>query len=241
MFYKVIGKKCTNEKCGKNNEIVALHRTICEEPECGKELEFVRIPNWPVIIASLLVCFTVVAFLVGKNYFKNIQPQPVHEQKEKEVVQPETVVRDRLKDFVSKANDPNIVLTDNNKLVIKDKVFFDFDSYKIEPAGEDIVKRLAVVFRQLLDDEAIREKIESVEIQGYTDNKGSDDYNNKLSQNRADVVMQYILKAEPLLNTKYTNYFTAAGYGSKNPEKDNMTDEGRAYNRRMSVVVHIKK
>ena len=240
MFYKSVGKRCTNENCVKYKKVIAPHRTTCDELECGRELEVVRIANKPVIMVFVLVCLSILVFFAIKSHSKNLPQQPTDKVLNKDV-QPEVAVRDKLKDFVTKANDPNIVLMGDNKLVIKDKVFFAFDSYNIEPAGEDILKKLAVVFRQLLDDEDIREKIESVGIQGHTDNKGSDNYNKMLSQNRAEAVLQYIVKAEPLLNTKYINYLKATGYGSNNPEKDNATDEGRAYNRRMSVVVNINR
>jgi OOP family OmpA-OmpF porin len=69
-----------------------------------------------------------------------------------------------------------------------------------------------------------------VEIGGHTDSKGSDAYNLKLSNSRADAVMQYLIskgvKAENL---------TAKGYGESMPIADNKTEEGRADNRRVEL------
>jgi outer membrane protein OmpA-like peptidoglycan-associated protein len=69
-----------------------------------------------------------------------------------------------------------------------------------------------------------------VEIGGHTDSKGSDAYNLKLSNARADAVMQYLIskgvKAQDL---------TAKGYGESMPIADNKTEEGRAENRRVEL------
>ncbi|HVP35747.1 MAG TPA: OmpA family protein [Terriglobales bacterium] len=69
-----------------------------------------------------------------------------------------------------------------------------------------------------------------VEVGGYTDSKGSDAINLKLSNARADAVKQYLIskgvKAENL---------TAKGYGKANPIADNKTEEGRAENRRVEL------
>ena len=70
-----------------------------------------------------------------------------------------------------------------------------------------------------------------IEVRGYTDSTGSPAYNLKLSQRRAEAVMQY-LQAHGL-----TNRMTAKGYGKDDPIADNKTQEGRLANRR--VTLHI--
>ena len=72
-----------------------------------------------------------------------------------------------------------------------------------------------------------------VEIQGHTDNIGSEAYNLKLGQKRADVVMRY-LNMElgiPLFRMNSTSY------GEYKPIADNSTKAGRAQNRRVTLVV----
>jgi len=72
-----------------------------------------------------------------------------------------------------------------------------------------------------------------VEIQGHTDNIGSEAYNLKLGQKRADVVMRY-LNMElgiPLFRMNSTSY------GEYKPIADNSTKAGRAANRRVTLVV----
>jgi OOP family OmpA-OmpF porin len=71
----------------------------------------------------------------------------------------------------------------------------------------------------------------AIEVRGYTDSSGSAAYNLKLSQRRAETVMQY------LLSHGVTNHMTAKGYGKEDPIADNKTQEGRLANRR--VTLHV--
>lgn len=71
-----------------------------------------------------------------------------------------------------------------------------------------------------------------VEIQGYTDNIGSESYNKKLSEKRADVVKGYFTSKGIAVGR-----LTAVGYGESNPVADNKTADGRAMNRRIEFKV----
>jgi len=71
-----------------------------------------------------------------------------------------------------------------------------------------------------------------VEISGHTDNVGGLEYNDKLSQERADAVRNYLIKkgiAE--------NRITAVGYGYSRPKADNRTESGKAQNRRIEIMI----
>jgi OOP family OmpA-OmpF porin len=70
-----------------------------------------------------------------------------------------------------------------------------------------------------------------LEVRGYTDSVGSAAYNLKLSQARAESVMQY------LQSHGVTNQMSAKGYGKADPIDDNSTKEGRLANRR--VMLHV--
>ena len=71
-----------------------------------------------------------------------------------------------------------------------------------------------------------------IEIAGHTDNKGSDSYNQKLSQGRAEAVRDYLV-------TKWISgkRVLATGYGESEPETSNDTEEGRQINRRVEFKV----
>jgi outer membrane protein OmpA-like peptidoglycan-associated protein len=72
-----------------------------------------------------------------------------------------------------------------------------------------------------------------VTIEGHTDSTGSAELNDHLSQLRAESVKQYLLANSVLKE----NQVAAAGYGSSRPLAPNTTDEGRAANRRIDVVI----
>jgi OOP family OmpA-OmpF porin len=75
------------------------------------------------------------------------------------------------------------------------------------------------------------------EIQGYTDDTGTTDYNTSLSQRRADSVRLYMIENYGVDGSS----LTAKGYGSANPIADNATEEGRAKNRRVVTTIEAQE
>lgn len=71
-----------------------------------------------------------------------------------------------------------------------------------------------------------------VEVQGHTDSVGSDGYNQKLSQSRADAVRERLVSQGVA-----AAQLSAKGYGEQRPVADNATAEGRAVNRRVALEV----
>ncbi|MDQ6978916.1 MAG: OmpA family protein [Mariprofundaceae bacterium] len=71
-----------------------------------------------------------------------------------------------------------------------------------------------------------------VEVAAYTDSRGRDAYNMKLSGKRANSVMQYLTK-----HGIDASRMQAKGYGETSPIADNNTDEGRAKNRRVELNI----
>jgi OmpA-OmpF porin, OOP family len=70
-----------------------------------------------------------------------------------------------------------------------------------------------------------------LEVRGYADDRGSQEYNLKLTQRRAESVMQY------LQSHGVSNQMTAKGYGKEDPIADNSTKDGRLENRRVTLRV----
>jgi hypothetical protein len=69
-------------------------------------------------------------------------------------------------------------------------------------------------------------------VEGYTDNVGGDAYNQKLSEQRANRVQNFLAsQGVPIQNV------SAIGYGTSNPVADNSTAAGRQQNRRVEMVV----
>ena len=103
-------------------------------------------------------------------------------------------------------------------------VLFDFNKYTLKPEARE---KLAKVSGILLAYPGLK-----VQVEGYTDNIGSDEYNQKLSEERADGVRDYLVSQ----SVKDDNV-TAEGYGKSNPVADNSSNAGRAQNRRVQLVV----
>jgi outer membrane protein OmpA-like peptidoglycan-associated protein len=72
-----------------------------------------------------------------------------------------------------------------------------------------------------------------IEIDGYTDSRGSDAYNQGLSERRADAVKKWLVEHGSTSGDK----ITTKGFGKANPIGDNKTEKGRFENRRAEVLV----
>ena len=103
-------------------------------------------------------------------------------------------------------------------------VLFDFNKYTLKSEARE---KLAKVSGILLAYPNLK-----LQVEGYTDNIGSDEYNQKLSEQRADGVRDYLIS-----QGVQENSITATGYGKSNPIADNSTNSGRAQNRRVQLVV----
>jgi outer membrane protein OmpA-like peptidoglycan-associated protein len=72
----------------------------------------------------------------------------------------------------------------------------------------------------------------SIQINGHTDNQGSEEHNKILSENRAKTVQDYLLK-----NGIVATRMTSVGLGYSQPNANNTSSEGRALNRRTEIVI----
>ncbi|MBE2279115.1 MAG: OmpA family protein [Ignavibacteriaceae bacterium] len=106
-------------------------------------------------------------------------------------------------------------------------VNFDFASANLRPESYPILNNAAQV---LMSNPSMR-----VEIQGHTDNIGTDATNRTLSQNRADAVKSYLVG-----RGIESNRMTTLGLGFSVPIASNATAEGRAMNRRVEFKVISK-
>ena len=109
-------------------------------------------------------------------------------------------------------------------IVNMNDVLFGFNKYNLKPEARE---KLAKVSGILLAYPNLK-----LQVEGYTDNIGSDEYNQKLSEERANTVRDYLVSqsVQPAV-------ITAEGYGKTHPIADNSTSSGRAENRRVQLVV----
>jgi outer membrane protein OmpA-like peptidoglycan-associated protein len=110
------------------------------------------------------------------------------------------------------------------QVVIMENIFFEFDKSVLLPQSY-------VELHNLIN---LLEKYPSmqIELSGHTDNKGSDRYNNNLSQNRVKAVYDYLTSQG--IDSNRLRY---KWYGAKQPIDDNKTEEGRAKNRRVEFKI----
>ena len=103
-------------------------------------------------------------------------------------------------------------------------VLFETGKYELKPTARE---RLAKVSGILLAYPTL-----NVAVEGYTDSVGSDDFNQKLSEQRAETVRSYFVEAGVA-----DAAVTARGFGKAQPVASNDTAEGRQKNRRVELVV----
>ena len=104
-------------------------------------------------------------------------------------------------------------------------VLFDTGQYTLKPGARE---KLAKVAGILLAYPGLK-----VQIEGFTDNVGGDQYNQRLSEQRAMTVRDYLVQQGINLNN-----VTAQGFGKGNPVASNATPAGRQQNRRVELVVN---
>jgi outer membrane protein OmpA-like peptidoglycan-associated protein len=103
-------------------------------------------------------------------------------------------------------------------------VLFDTDQYTLRPGARE---KLAKISGIILAHPGLK-----IEVEGHTDSTGSDDYNMKLSENRANAVRTYLVA-----QGVGSDSVTARGFGKTSPVADNATAAGRQMNRRVEMVV----
>ena len=104
-----------------------------------------------------------------------------------------------------------------------DAITFDFSKSTIKPESYEYLDKLATTL--------IRSN-RRIEVKGHTDNVGSEDFNMNLSRERAEAVVEYLVK-----KGVNRNKLTYSYYGMTRPLTTNDTEEGRAMNRRVEFTI----
>lgn len=110
------------------------------------------------------------------------------------------------------------------KVTLKN-IFFEFDSY-------ELMKKSKVELNKLIQFMKKNKQIR-IEISGHTDNRGTEQYNLKLSRNRAKTVYQYLIDYGDIVPSR----LEYRGYGESKPVRPNKTEEDRAANRRTEFKI----
>ncbi|HUH04071.1 MAG TPA: OmpA family protein [Kofleriaceae bacterium] len=117
-----------------------------------------------------------------------------------------------------------LVVVTKTKIEIKQTIYFQSGKAKIKPVSFPLLNEVG---QALVDNPSIK-----VRIEGHTDSRGSDSFNEKLSDSRAHSVRKYLVG-----RGVDGDRMVAKGYGEAQPIADNRTDTGRAQNRRVEFVI----
>jgi OOP family OmpA-OmpF porin len=120
---------------------------------------------------------------------------------------------------------PKRVEVTADKIVIREKIQFELNKATIKSDSHELLGEIVEVFKE-------NPHIKKVSIEGHTDDQGSDQYNQKLSDQRAKSVLDYLvgkgIEAKRL---------TSKGLGESKPIASNATEEGKEQNRRVEFII----
>jgi outer membrane protein OmpA-like peptidoglycan-associated protein len=103
-------------------------------------------------------------------------------------------------------------------------VLFDFNKYTLKPQARERLAKISGIVEAYPG--------LKLQVEGHTDSVGSDEYNQQLSEKRADGVRGYLVS-----NGVSPDSVTAKGFGKADPVADNGTAAGRKLNRRVDMIV----
>jgi outer membrane protein OmpA-like peptidoglycan-associated protein len=168
----------------------------------------------------------------GSFRFENVPPGPAKVAVDMadylpSVTEFEVKPRDEIKARITlnkRPKQPNVVVT-VKELKLKKQVHFQHDSAEILPDSMAILEEIADVLNKHPD-------IKVVEVQGHTDDTGTAPYNLRLSQSRAEAVVDALVK----IGVDRAR-LQAKGYGQDKPLVPNKSDANRAKNRRVQLMI----
>ncbi|MGI9275461.1 MAG: OmpA family protein [Endozoicomonas sp.] len=112
------------------------------------------------------------------------------------------------------------------RLPVLSDVHFKLDQATLRPEAYALLNEVVRILKE--------EKMSFIQVVGHADSSGTDDYNLKLSENRAQTVMDYLIG-----HGVSEKRLAAIGRGEEQPVASNSTDRGRAMNRR--VVFEVRQ
>ena len=107
---------------------------------------------------------------------------------------------------------------------MRNEILFDFNSSSLRSASRDELREMADVFNRYGDT--------TIVVAGHTDSVGSEAYNQRLSNRRADTVANYLQD----LGVRGSR-LDAIGHGELRPKASNSSSSGRQQNRRVEIYV----
>ncbi|CDF97006.1 MULTISPECIES: OmpA family protein [unclassified Pseudomonas] len=118
------------------------------------------------------------------------------------------------------------VVVKEETIVVRD-VHFEFNKSTLTAADKEVLSGVATRLKQESSTAQLR-------VTGHTDSVGSNAYNQRLSEKRANSVVQYLVES----GVPRASFVSVAGAGESQPVADNKTAEGRAMNRRTEIKIN---
>ena len=179
------------------------------------------------VIATGIVSANTGNYAVATEVKKD-DPQPiiVTVKKEGHSYDSQVITPEQMKENIV-TKDAEVKAIEPGKVCDLRDIYYETNSYTLTHSSRVV---LALFIEFLKDNPTVK-----VEIQGHTDNIGNDDANQKLSEQRAKAVYDYVIgKGIPANRLRYK------GYGESQPIADNNTAAGRAKNRRTVFLIYEK-
>jgi outer membrane protein OmpA-like peptidoglycan-associated protein len=137
----------------------------------------------------------------------------------------ERTLREVRSNFTS--NEADVLVRGDELIIRMQGLNFPVGSSEIRPANFSLLTKLQRVIREFPDGEIV--------VSGHTDAQGNDASNQKLSEERAQAVREYLLAN---MNVDASR-MKAVGYGESEPIATNETESGREKNRRIDVTINL--
>jgi chemotaxis protein MotB len=130
-----------------------------------------------------------------------------------------------------------VTIGDNGNVLVNESLVFEFNSYAVRKEAKPVLDTLARALGNVLADPAVRANIDTIVIQGHTDERGAPSFNWDLSAKRATAVLDYLFDANPTLADPYGSYFAASAYSKFRPINSDKTEAAYQQNRRIEISV----
>jgi len=150
------------------------------------------------------------------------QAASVADQQRQEAIQQREAMRARLLAQLNQVLQTRD--TARGLVVSRPDVLFAFNKYELKPEARERLAKISGIVLAYPD--------LKLQIEGYTDSIGSDEYNQTLSDKRAEAVRDYLVSQGVSMNN-----VSAQGMGKADPVADNSTAAGRQLNRRVEMIV----
>lgn len=117
------------------------------------------------------------------------------------------------------------IIVHNDRIVLDERVLFDFDRARVRSRGREMIARILKLWW-------LHPDWKRITVEGHTDIRGTDAYNQDLSQRRADHVRDVFRK----LGTQ-DDKIDAVGFGRSRPVDTGETEDAHTHNRRVEIVI----